>query len=456
MQAIISDIFVTGENLSSGLQISKDLTNIQNSSNQVSFADLLRQNNQSEKTDMTDNKAVIQNAQTEKTEEKSISGESEKVENQSKNETAEKSEKTDNQNEDKKIKNSDEKNVKQSDSEKQTVENKEKNDSSSVMLERNKPADVSKKEVSDNKDAKKIKTDKKLENELNRMSELIDEDSKNISSDEVLQTAAAANLDNAKNAKGIPEHKDTLNELKIDSENIASDSESSLPSFEKISYLDKDEKIIVRDQRTQIVDENQNSKNTNKFNTTIQMNDDNTATITMDMAGQNSEANMLALNNQTAASNGSDFQAMLNNQLQVSTPDFVQTGSLLLKNNDKGTINLVLHPDDLGNVKIQLSMDGKTVSAHITVNTKEALEVFKDNAQTLREAFAKNGFDTANFDVSYNGGSNSQNQNSHEFSGGNEYIARQAYSEFSNTNDGYSQNEIEYVNNSDYSINIVA
>ena len=169
--------------------------------------------------------------------------------------------------------------------------------------------------------------------------------------------------------------------------------------------------------------------------------------------------NILSLDGQTAASNGSDFQAMVSNQIQANAPDFVRAGNIILKDNDKGTINLVLHPDDLGNVKIHLSMDGKTISAHITVNTKEALEVFKDNAQTLREAFAKNGYETAGFDVSYNGSSNGQGQNQ-DFEGrydGREYMARNAYNEFAGVqDDGHIQNGWEIQGNSEYSINIVA
>ena len=104
-------------------------------------------------------------------------------------------------------------------------------------------------------------------------------------------------------------------------------------------------------------------------------------------------------------------------------------------------------------------MDGKTLSAHITVNTKEALEVFKENAQTLREAFAKNGFETAGFDVSYNGNSNGQaSQDFRDLYDGSEFMARKAYGDFlgGGNDDGYIQNSYEFAENSEYSINIVA
>ena len=96
---------------------------------------------------------------------------------------------------------------------------------------------------------------------------------------------------------------------------------------------------------------------------------------------------------------------------------------------------------------------------HITVNTKEALEVFKDNAQTLREAFAKNGYDTASFDVSYNGNSNGQsNQDFKDLYDGSQFMARNAYSDFlgGGNDDGYIQDMYEFAQNSEYSINIVA
>ena len=253
--------------------------------------------------------------------------------------------------------------------------------------------------------------------------------------------------------------------LEIDANNVSlSENQDNftynkLPSDEKIFALDKEGKIIVHDQRSAIAEENKTVEKSNpKGQVQVKLDNQNNATITMELGLEDVTENLLSLDNQTAASDGSNFQAMLNNQIQANAPEFVKAGSLVLQDNNKGTINLVLHPDDLGNVKIHLSMDGKTISAHITVNTKEALEVFKDNAQTLREAFAKNGYETANFDVSYNGNSNGgQNQNFEGRYDGNEYWARKAYGEYLGGNDdGYIQNSAESMLNSEYSINIVA
>ena len=201
-----------------------------------------------------------------------------------------------------------------------------------------------------------------------------------------------------------------------------------------------------------------NEENEPKLKADLEITGENTATITMDIA-QNAQNDILSLNNQTAASDGSNFRAMLNNQIQNNAPEFVKAGNLILKDNNQGTINLVLHPDDLGNVKIHLSLDGKTISGHIVVATKEAMEVFKDNAQTLREAFIQNGFDAANFDVSYNGNNQSgANQNFGNEYNGNQFLAKKAYgfdSVDEAINDAFG-NEDYSEKKSEYSINIVA
>ena len=146
---------------------------------------------------------------------------------------------------------------------------------------------------------------------------------------------------------------------------------------------------------------------------------------------------------------------MVSTQIQNSVPEFVKTGSIILKDNDKATINLVLHPDEIGNIKVNLSMDGKTLSGHIIVATKEALEVFKDNAHTLREAFAKQGFDVSDFNVSYDNNSGSNGQNFEENYYPDTYSAKKAYSSI-NFADEKFETDFSDVKITDFYINIVA
>ena len=280
------------------------------------------------------------------------------------------------------------------------------------------------------------------------------------------------------NLKNIKETDDK--ELKITNDNLEiKSSDEKTPVNTKIDILEnklkdgKTSKIVVEEknifdeepttdepEETEKVEEKiDDKKPAQKLNVDVKINNSNTATITMDYANQISEENILSLNNQTAASDGSNFQAMLNNQIQQNVPEFVKAGSVILKDNNQGTINLVLHPDDLGNVKIHLSLDGKTINGHIIVATKEAMEVFKDNAQTLREAFVKNGFDGAEFNVSYNNNSSGNNgqEFSNQFDDGN-FLAKKIYgNDLSSSGEIDSQlNDIISSKNDNYSVNIVA
>lgn len=224
-------------------------------------------------------------------------------------------------------------------------------------------------------------------------------------------------------------------------------------------------KISVQDFRSDsekqnallLAENEKNSQNSLKVSN-VQVSSDGTNFINMEM-NQTVSADVLSLNNQTAGANGSNFQAMLNNQIQSNISEFVKAGNIILKDNDQGQINLILHPDDLGNVKIHLSLDGKNISGQIIVSSKEALQVFKDNAETMREAFIKNGFDGANFDVAYNNsGSQSGNSSGFEQNDGTGLIARKMYSNAHESSeigfdDGMNK-EIEKYSN--YSVNIVA
>jgi GGDEF domain-containing protein len=223
--------------------------------------------------------------------------------------------------------------------------------------------------------------------------------------------------------------------------------------------LDKDGKITVEDLRTKAAEETEpaESKKSAIKTSDIKLTNDSTAVMSLEL-NPNAEADVLSLNTQTAASNGSNFQTMLSNQLTNVAPEFVKAGNLVLKDNNQGTINLILHPDDLGNVKIHLSLDGKTLIGHITVATKEDLQVFKDNAETLREAFIKSGFDAASFDVAMNnGGSFNQSMG---FEGQDEtrnMFAKRAYGDsaggLSAELDDIFENTVDISN---YSVNIVA
>ena len=292
------------------------------------------------------------------------------------------------------------------------------------------------------------------------------QDGKNLSETNVKE------LFNAKNHEGFEKNQMDIGDLNENGEADFSDlmnnslaSETLLESEMQQKNDARGGKISVQDFRSDsekqnallLAENEKNSQNSLKVSN-VQVSNDGTNFINMEM-NQAVSADVLSLNNQTAGANGSNFQAMLNNQIQSNISEFVKAGNIILKDNDQGQINLILHPDDLGNVKIHLSLGGKNISGQIIVSSKEALQVFKDNAETMREAFIKNGFDGANFDVAYNNsGSQSGNSSGFEQNDGTGLIAKKMYSNAHESSeigfdDGMNK-EIEKYSN--YSVNIVA
>ena len=432
----------------------------------VSFADMLASFNKEESKveapKETESEKVNEPVKTEKAEKAS---ETQAEKKEPLEEVAEKAvEKTDSKASDKKV---DDKNEK---TDKLAV----KNEKNLQIKDKTELSDAAKKAGKDVKDSKK---DKKLtEKDFSRLNEIAQKaDSENEGS-----KLAAANQNLVKNDEKLSvkfeAEDDTELKISADSSNqlamneISASGEDNSESFEfdfsggedkskKQFALDKDGKITVEDLRTKVENENEaaESKKSLVKTSEIKLTNDSTAVMSVEL-NPNAEADVLSLNNQTAASNGSNFQAMLSNQLTNVAPEFVKAGNLVLKDNNQGTINLILHPDDLGNVKIHLSLDGKTLSGHITVATKEALQVFKDNAETLREAFIKSGFDAASFDVAMNNsGSFNQDMGFNGQDDGRNLFAKRAYGDsaggLSAELDDIFENTVDISN---YSVNIVA
>ena len=458
MQAIVSDIIVSQAAQSGNLLVSQTLNN--SSSNDVSFAQILSSLNKTNQDSSTDEVQKTENPATrepEKAKPVDDAKDSDKTE-RIKDEQLDKTEAAVTPQEN--PKNEKLNSVKKEVDSKNNVQPKDEKSKASVNLDKepsktNQTAEKGKSLKNQTEVSKKNLTEEEKKEQLSKQNiEILTQE--NDVQNETQAGQAAALLNNVE-----PQVlDDNISTAKFNDETELKLGDSSVNLEEKVLPENEiKEKISVIDLRTtpEVEEAPKQNEKSPKQALKVEYNSNNSATVTMELNEQAASQNMLALDSQTAASNGSDFQAMVSNQLVANAPEFVKAGSVILQDNNKGTINLVLHPDDLGNVKIHLSMDGKTLSAHITVNTKEALEVFKENAQTLREAFAKNGFDTANFDVSYNGNSNSQNQTFEEMYNGNEYWARTAYNEsLGGENDGYIPDSYEFAENSEYSINIVA
>ena len=457
MQAI-TDIIVNERDFPTNLQISNNITNSQKTSS-FSFEDVLSfVKNEMPKTESVDSSSVKEKTESVKPEKQTDISEkiAEKPEDSSKQVESKVEEKIASEEDTQKV---DEQKEKRIVLKNENIENTEKSDI---------------KKSSDKKVLVKFEQKNQIQAEFSRMNNLVQNQEKNISeiqAEKISTEELKINFD-GKKAKVVQDEKtDSTEENIVFAELLNSDiSENQIDFTEqkfskdvnvkskKIQTLDKDGKISVTDLRTKEAEINEDFAQTQKdFTSEVKFEDDNSATITMNLNQENVETNLLSTSNQTAASDGSNFQAMLNNQIKANAPEFVKTGSIVLRDNNQGTINLILHPDEIGSVKIHLSLDGKTVSGQITVATKEAMEVFKNNAETLREAFIQQGFDVGGFDVAYSDNGSFSNQEQFAQENNEKLMANYAQNCYENGTDEVFENFDENTNKfSDYSINIVA
>ena len=225
--------------------------------------------------------------------------------------------------------------------------------------------------------------------------------------------------------------------------------------------LDKDGKIKVTDYRseekTDFASERTDEKKSQLKITDVKY-DRNTAEMTLDLAKADSaQMNILSSNSQTAGANGSQFQAMLTNQIQQSAPELVKAGNIILKDNDVGQIKLVLNPESLGNVKIDLHISEKNITGRIIVASAEAYNAFKESADSLRQAFINSGFETAGFDLQFAGqNASSGQQEQHRNSDAQLRMARTYGDYTAGQYDGDIESGENYAFSARNSVNIVA
>lgn len=259
--------------------------------------------------------------------------------------------------------------------------------------------------------------------------------SKNIDKSELfsliedLKTAAKENSEEEALEEAFPfvnaenqlfENKTAENQIVLENDLIA---EIQLPE-------ESNGKISVIDMRTENVAEKiENPENSlvtkegakkSDFVKTIEYDQNGNATISLSLKNDNQ-----FIDNGQIVNHNSDFSSMLSREIASSAKDLVQTGSIILKDNNAGTINLILNPEELGSVKIKLEISDNQITGKILVASKEAYDAFNQNLNLLKNAFIDSGFSAGGFDLAFTG-SNQQgefgqngNQNSYAESGVN-------------------------------------
>ena len=195
---------------------------------------------------------------------------------------------------------------------------------------------------------------------------------------------------------------------------LESSGENTLAASVKLNAATPvNEKIQVVDLRTS----QEPSGKTEKQGFSKQISFDSKGNAEISMSLVSSDKSGVSGDGIEAGANGltkADFASMLSKELQTSTGDIVKTGSIVLQNNGKGSINLILHPEQLGNVKIKLELSENQVSGKIVVASREAYDAFKENISAIKEAFSASGFEAGGFELAWSGSGDGGSQNQQE------------------------------------------
>ncbi len=86
-----------------------------------------------------------------------------------------------------------------------------------------------------------------------------------------------------------------------------------------------------------------------------------------------------------------------------------QTG-ILLKDDNRGEIKLILKPEALGKVRIQLNLEDNRIAGRILVENSSVRDAFNQNIEELQRALRESGFESAHLEVSVEGEAAGQNR----------------------------------------------
>ena len=184
---------------------------------------------------------------------------------------------------------------------------------------------------------------------------------------------------------------------------------------------------------------------------------DNSLNLSLSLS-ETAKQNILSSNNQTAGASGSTFQQMLSQQIQFNAPDFVRAGNIVLQDNNSGSINMILKPVNLGNVKINLHLSDNVITGQITVNSKEAFDAFKQNLETLKQAFQNSGFENANLSLSYADTSSGSFAQGERQQSSEQFFSNKVYGDYASSAEisGAASSQAAYSADSDRKISVVA
>lgn len=250
-------------------------------------------------------------------------------------------------------------------------------------------------------------------------------DSALVLTDAELQTEATSMSENALLLKNGTDDELTISQDEADNEDAVIQSlltgQVSLAQYalkEDDSPVKADSSKIQTDQREligtsnealiSVIDERSITKEAaagGKFVSEVHYDGNGNAEMSLNLSQNNSLNAPQSGNTAAVMTSNARFTEMLSSELQANAKELVKSGSVILKDHNNGTINLILHPEELGNVKIHLEVTDKVIAGKIVVSSEEAFNAFKANLDSLRQAFTDSGFEAGGFDLSWNSGS---------------------------------------------------
>jgi len=170
---------------------------------------------------------------------------------------------------------------------------------------------------------------------------------------------------------------------------------------------DSEVKIIVEDRRTAHIKENSSQllkavdtgEPANKVTLELVPSDDVSG---MQIRGEHSDTGGKSFVLQTAEEQKG--AALLDRQLQdKGTQELTKNIRFVLKDHNEGEIKLILKPESLGKVRINLNMHENHIVGKIIVENNNVRQAFMNNLTNLTKALEDSGFSSASLDVSVGG-----------------------------------------------------
>ncbi|MBO4731637.1 MAG: flagellar hook-length control protein FliK [Spirochaetaceae bacterium] len=196
-------------------------------------------------------------------------------------------------------------------------------------------------------------------------------------------------------------------------ENIALQAENTpavnLKNKAKVSKNGEKNVIRVVDERTDVVAEKGEKSG---FVSSVKFDSANSAEVSLSLSDSSTFENPVVPGSEKSSE--SVFASMLTQEFQSNSGELVKTGLITLKDNNTGSIKLILHPEQLGNVKIKLDLSEKIITGKIIVSSEEAFSAFKDSLESLRQAFINSGFENAGLELAFAGNGSSSEPDAQE------------------------------------------